>query len=562
MKKVIYIILFAVILLLVSSVSVRATTTLKVTADTLNIRKSASTSATVLSQLSKGDICELIEEDGDWYKITYKSYTGYVSKKYVEVQQSSDDSKQEENNTNTTNENVTEYNEVTGKTSKKTDVKILPLIGSSVIESLNKDAEITVISELNGWAYVQSSTVEGWIRSDVITNRKTTTIKLSNTSDTKQEENMNKQFIITNFAAFALMLFLPTGCRQADGKQDAVQSYRVIKVAASPVEISESYSAAIRGRQDVDILPQISGRIIRLKVKEGERVKTGQVLAVIDQVPYRAALRTAQANVSAAQAKVETARIELRGKQALFDEKVISDYELSLARNQLAVACAELEQAKAQESDARNNLSYTEIKSPSNGVVGTLPYRIGALVGPNMAQPFTVVSDNAEMYAYFSISENMLRRYSARYGSIDSMIAGTPEVGLQLNDGSLYKAKGRIETVSGVVDPVTGTVQIKALFPNPDRELLSGSIGNVILQNPKTEAVTIPMTATVELQDKIIAYRLKNGQAEAAYLTVDRLNDGNRFIVKEGLSVGDTIVAEGVGLVREGMSITPKNETK
>ena len=190
---------------------------------------------------------------------------------------------------------------------------------------------------------------------------------------------MNKQFIITNFAAFALMLFLPTGCRQADGKQDAVQSYRVIKVAASPVEISESYSAAIRGRQDVDILPQISGRIIRLKVKEGERVKTGQVLAVIDQVPYRAALRTAQANVSAAQAKVETARIELRGKQALFDEKVISDYELSLARNQLAVACAELEQAKAQESDARNNLSYTEIKSPSNGVVGTLPYRIGAL---------------------------------------------------------------------------------------------------------------------------------------------------------------------------------------
>ena len=122
-----------------------------------------------------------------------------------------------------------------------------------------------------------------------------------------------------------------------------------------------------------------------------------------------------------------------------------------------------------------------------------------------------------------------------------------PEVGLQLNDGSLYKAKGRIETVSGVVDPVTGTVQIKALFPNPDRELLSGSIGNVILQNPKTEAVTIPMTATVELQDKIIAYRLKNG---------------NRFIVKEGLSVGDTIVAEGVGLGREGMSITPKNETK
>ena len=372
---------------------------------------------------------------------------------------------------------------------------------------------------------------------------------------------MNKRFIIINFAAFAVMLLLSTGCKQ-DGKQDAVPSYRVITVSSMPVEISESYSATIRGRQDVDIMPQISGRITRLCVKEGTRVTTGQVLAVIDQTPYLAALRTALANVSAARAKAETARIELQGKQALFDEKVISEYDLSLARNQLAVALAELQQAEAQEADARNNLSYTEIKSPSNGVVGTLPYRIGALVSPNMEQPFTVVSDNAEMYAYFSVSENMLRHLSTRYGSIDSLIAKMPEVSLQLNDGSLYKAKGRIETVSGVVDPATGAVQIKALFPNPERELLSGSIGNIVLRNPQTDAITIPMTATVELQDKIIAYRLKNGRAEAAYLTVDRLNDGNRFIVKEGLSVGDTLIAEGVGLVREGMSISPKDETK
>ena len=168
------------------------------------------------------------------------------------------------------------------------------------------------------------------------------------------------------------------------------QTLPVMVVSSRAVEFQESYSASIRGRQDVDIVPQVSGRITRLCVKEGEQVKTGQVLAVIDQVPYQAALRTAQANVSAAQAKVETARIELQGKQALFDEKVISDYELSLARNGLAVALAELEQAKAQETDARNNLSYTEIKSPSNGVVGTLPFRIGALVNPNMAQPFTV----------------------------------------------------------------------------------------------------------------------------------------------------------------------------
>lgn len=183
----------------------------------------------------------------------------------------------------------------------------------------------------------------------------------------------------------------------------------------------------------------------------------------------------------------------------MLDERVISGYELSLVRGQLAVVRAEPEQTEAQESDIRNNLSYTGIESPSNEVVGILLYRIGTFVGPNMTQPLTVVSDNAEMRVYFSISESMLRRYSARYGLIDSMTAGMPEMGLQLNDGSLCKTKGRIETINGVVDPVIGAAQIKVLFLNPDRELLSGSIGNVTLQNPKTEVVTIPMAVTVKL---------------------------------------------------------------
>lgn len=255
---------------------------------------------------------------------------------------------------------------------------------------------------------------------------------------------------------------------------------------------------------------------------------------------------------------METACIELNGKQSLFDEKVISDYELSVARNQLVVAQAELEQAKAQEANARNDLSYTEIKSPSNGVIGTLPYRIGALVGPTIEQPFTVVSDNSEMYAYFSISENKLRQFEVRYGSIDRIISEMPPISLQLNNGSVYGKQGKIETISGIVNPTTGAVQIKALFPNVNRHLLSGTIGNVILQVLDTDAILIPMTATVELQDKIIAYRLKNGKAEAAYLTVDRLNDGNHFVVEQGLSVGDTLITEGVGQLKEGMIVTPK----
>ena len=353
-----------------------------------------------------------------------------------------------------------------------------------------------------------------------------------------------------------------TGCKQSSEETETAQSLSVLTVSEQPVELTETFSASIRGRQDVDIIPQVSGRITRLCVKEGERVRRGQVLAIIDQVPYQAAMRTAVANVSAAKAKVETARLEFSGKQALFDKMIISEYELSLARNQLTVAQAELEQAKAHEADARNNLSYTEIKSPSDGVVGTLPYRIGALVSPTIEQPFTVVSDNSEMYAYFSISENKLRQLVARYGSSDRIISEMPPIGLQLNDGTVYESHGKIETISGIVNSTTGAVQIKALFPNPDKELLSGTIGNVVIQGLGSDAIVVPMTATVELQDKIIAYRLKNGKAEAAYLTVDRLNDGNNYIVKDGLDVGDTIISEGVGLVKEGMSVTPKTEKK
>ena len=248
----------------------------------------------------------------------------------------------------------------------------------------------------------------------------------------------NRRTWIAGITATTLLAASLTACKQEQKEQETGQALPVMVVSSRSVDFPETYSASIRGRQDVDIMPQVSGRITRLCVKEGERVRIGQVLAVIDQVPYWAALRTAQANVSAAKAKMETARIELQGKQALFDEKVISEYDLSLARNQLAVSLAELEQAKAQETDARNNLSYTEIKSPSDGVVGTLPYRIGALVSPSMAQPFTVVSDNSDMYVYFSISENKLRQLRARYGSIDKMISRMPEVSLQLNDGTLY----------------------------------------------------------------------------------------------------------------------------
>lgn len=352
-------------------------------------------------------------------------------------------------------------------------------------------------------------------------------------------------------------------CKQQETGGNVPTMCEVITVSAGPVEINESYSASIRGRQDIEIYPQVSGKITRLCVTEGQKVRKGEVMFVIDQVPYQAALRTAIANVHAAEAQVETARLDYTSKQQLFAEQVVSEYDLSTARNALAVAEASLEQAHAQETDARNNLSYTEVKSPSDGVVGTLPYRVGALVSASLPQPLTTVSDNSSMYVYFSMTENQLRALLREYGSPDSLIRKMPSISLQLNDGTLYAGKGRIESISGVINQQTGTVSVRSVFPNEDRLLLSGGIGNVIIPHRDDAAIVIPQTATTELQDKILAYKVaEDHTVSAVEIKVEKLNDGKQYIVRSGLAAGDIIVIEGVGTLRDGVQITLKDERK
>lgn len=350
---------------------------------------------------------------------------------------------------------------------------------------------------------------------------------------------------------------LLTACKQpATEENHPVCS--VMTITTSPVEIDEIFSASIQGKQDIDIYPQVSGTVTRLCVTEGQQVKRGEVMFIIDQVPYLAALRTAIANVHVAEAQVETASLEYTSKQQLFAEKVISEYDLSLAKNALAVAKATLEQAKAQETDARNNLSYTEVKSPSDGVVGTLPYRIGALVSPSLPQPLTTVSDNTFMYVYFSMTENQLRTQLRQYGMPDSLISRMPPVSLLLNDGTRYTQQGRVESISGVINRQTGTVSVRSVFPNPQRLLLSGGIGNVVIPHRDTAAVVIPQTATTELQDKILVYKVsEDNTVSSAEIEVERLNNGKQYIVRSGLVAGDVIVTEGVGTLRDGMTIIP-----
>lgn len=353
------------------------------------------------------------------------------------------------------------------------------------------------------------------------------------------------------------LCLLASSCNQQPATV-ASNEYNVLNVTKTTRKLSSNYSATIRGRQDIDIYPQVSGFITRLCVEEGQAVKKGQLLFVIDQVPYQAALQTALANVEAAQAALNTAKLTYDSKKVLFEQRVVSAFDKQTAENSWLSAKAQLAQMKALELNARNNLSYTEVKSPANGVVGNLPYRVGALVSAGSPRPLTTISDNSDMYVYFSMTENQLLSLTRKYGSKAKALETMPEVELLLNDNSVYPEKGKIETISGVIDRSTGSVSLRAVFPNKEGLLFSGSSGNVVINTDRTDCIVIPQSATFEIQDKTFVYKIIEGKASSSEVNVSRVNGGKEFIVEEGLNEGDLIVAEGVGILREGTPITPK----
>lgn len=349
------------------------------------------------------------------------------------------------------------------------------------------------------------------------------------------------------------------GCRQVPSSSGQVSEYEVMTVKPAGRTLTSTYSATVRGRQDIEIYPQVSGFLTQVCVEEGQRVKRGQTLFIIDQIGYRAAVQTAEANVAAAEAALATAQLTFDSKQELFRQKVVSAFDLSMAKNSLLTAEAQLAQMKAQEVNARNNLSYTVVKSPADGVVGTLPYRVGTLVNSAMPEPLTTVSDNSDMYVYFSMSENQLLGLIRQYGSKDEALKNMPPIGLLLSDQSEYPEKGRIETISGVINRSTGTVSLRAVFPNSSGLLYSGGTGNVVIPVVRNGCMIIPQAAAYNLQDKTYVYRVVDGKAQSTPVRVTRVNGGKEYIVEEGLQEGEVIVTEGVGLLREGTPVKIKS---
>ena len=199
--------------------------------------------------------------------------------------------------------------------------------------------------------------------------------------------------------------------------------------------------------------------------------------------------------------------------------------------------------------------AYTVLTSPSDGVVGSLPYRVGDYVGPSIQDGLTTVADNSQMYVYFSLTERDVTERMQECGSMDKMIESFPVLRLQTAGGMDYPVEGRLESVSGVVDRSTGALSARAVFPNPDGMLLSGSTGKLVVSNTLKNAIVIPQAATYEIQDKVYVYKVVDGKAQSVIITVMSISDGQNYVVTGGLTEGETIVAKGASYIKEGMEI-------
>ena len=354
-----------------------------------------------------------------------------------------------------------------------------------------------------------------------------------------------------------LCMVFSISCKQ-EQQQEQASNYKLITLEESSRSLQTIYSASIKGRQDIEIYPQVSGYLTDISIMEGASVKEGQTLFVIDQIPYKVALQSAKANVDMHKANVATAKLTYQSKQNLYKKKIISEFELTSSENALKTAEAQLALAQSEVERAETNLAFTVIKSPSNGIVGKIPYRKGALVSPAQQKNLTIVSDNSDMYVYFSMTENQMLDLMSQYKSLDSIIKYMPEVRLQLSNKTIYDQKGYVESISGIIEENTGAVSVRAVFPNQAKQLFSGGSGNIIMPYDREGVIVVPIEATFEIQNKTYAFKVVDGKAQSTIIEVAKINDGKEYIVESGLKQGDVIIAEGAGLVREGAVVNQK----
>jgi membrane fusion protein (multidrug efflux system) len=350
------------------------------------------------------------------------------------------------------------------------------------------------------------------------------------------------------------------------GGAPQVKEYKTLTLEPKTATLYTDFPASIQGQQNIEIRPRVEGYIDKIFVDEGAVVKTGQPLFKISAPEYEQEVRTASASIKSAQASVSAAKLAVNKVKPLVEKGIISKYDLESAQYTYESAMATLAQANAALVNAKTDLGYTTVTSPVNGVVGSIPFRLGSLVSSNTADPLTTVSSIGNVYAYFALNEKKLLNFTqgdTPGTTLAQKIKNIPEVSLLLSDGSLYPEKGRVETVNGLINTETGSVTFRARFANPGSIIRSGSSTTIRIPNEVKEKLLIPQSATFELQDKIFAVTVgKDGKTKNVNITVLDITAGNYYVVTSGLKTGDQIVLEGVASLKEGSEIKPQNQNQ
>ena len=339
---------------------------------------------------------------------------------------------------------------------------------------------------------------------------------------------------------------------------EASNDFAVVTVQTAEADLKTTYPATIKGMQDIEIRPKVSGYLVKLLVDEGATVRKGQPLFLIDSEQYKAAVKSAQAQIKVCRANIATQKLTVENKRMLFKQNIISSYDMQMAENTLASYEAQLAAAEAQLQSAQDNLRWCTVTSPADGVVGSIPYRVGSLVSSQSASALTTVSNISKMYVYFSMTEKQLLALTRETGGVSAALKKMPAVSLVLADGTTYSQTGEISTVSGVIDQTTGSVQMRATFDNASHVLRSGGTGSILVPTHSDAAIKVSQKATYDIQDKKFVYVVNADKTVAPReITVLPQNDGQTYVVSSGLKAGERIVVDGVNQLKNGQKINP-----
>jgi membrane fusion protein (multidrug efflux system) len=368
---------------------------------------------------------------------------------------------------------------------------------------------------------------------------------------------MKKLLILSTLILF---LYSCSDSTAGIGRGADVQSLPVMQINAATAVTEAQYPASIEGATNVEIRPQVDGFLDKLFVDEGAYVKAGQPLFKINDQPYREQLNNATANLHAQEAAVINAQLDIDKYTPLVQNKVISDYQLKAANAAYKIAVANEEQAKATVATAQINLDYTLIKAPVNGFIGLLPKKQGSLVSRNDVDALTTLSDVHEVHVYFSLSEGDFINFKEQYAgnTINDKIKQLQPVALILTDNSVYPFPGKIDMIDGQFDKNTGAITVRASFPNTQGLLRSGNTGKIQLSLNHPNAISIPESATIDVQDKVFVFAVGDSNKVSKQPITIIGKSGNNYLISDGVKSGDRIVFSGIDHLQEGMVIKPE----